>query len=82
MLPLPDKQENHGVSVVEGSVTVAGDTFKAVRMTVFRPGDCISLTAGPLGVRLLALGGAAPRDPGECLGNPCALWGRLGGAGG
>jgi len=62
-LPLPDDHEDRGVYVVEGAVTVAGDTFEAGRMMVFRPGDRISLTAGPQGARLMALGGATLNGP-------------------
>ncbi|MEM0936036.1 MAG: pirin family protein [Pseudomonadota bacterium] len=56
-IPLPDEHEDRGVYVVEGAVTVAGDTFEAGRMMVFRPGDRISLTAGASGARLMLLGG-------------------------
>jgi len=58
VLPIPDEHEDRGVYVVEGAVTVAGDTFEAGRMMIFRPGDRISLSAGPQGARLMALGGA------------------------
>ena len=40
------------------SVQIAGETFDAGRMMVFRPGDEITATAGPEGARLMALGGA------------------------
>lgn len=63
VLPLPDDHEDRGVYIVEGSVTVSGDTFEAGRMMVFRPGDRISLTAGPTGARLMALGGATLNGP-------------------
>jgi redox-sensitive bicupin YhaK (pirin superfamily) len=56
--PLPDNHEDRGVYVTEGSVEVAGDIFEAGRMMVFRPGDRVSLKAGPQGARLMALGGA------------------------
>ena len=38
-LPLPGDHEDRGLYVVEGDVTVAGQTFEAGRMLVFRPGD-------------------------------------------
>ena len=57
MLPLPDDHEDRGVYVFSGSVDVAGDTFEAGRMLVFRPGDAITLRAGEQGARLLLLGG-------------------------
>ncbi|WP_298836207.1 pirin family protein [uncultured Roseobacter sp.] len=57
-IPLPDEHEDRGVYVVTGSVTVAGETFDAGQMMVFRPGDRISLKAGAGGARLMLLGGA------------------------
>jgi redox-sensitive bicupin YhaK (pirin superfamily) len=66
-LPLPDNHEDRGIYVVEGEIAVAGQTFEAGRMMVFRPGDRISVTAGPAGARLMALGGAT-------LGGPRHIW--------
>ena len=66
-LPMPDDHEDRGVYVVEGSVAVAGDTFDAGRMMVFRPGDAITLTAGERGARLMLLGG-------ETLNGPRYIW--------
>ena len=57
-IPLPDNHEDRGVYVVQGSVTVAGDTYDAGQMMVFRPGDALSLRAGEAGARLMMLGGA------------------------
>jgi hypothetical protein len=57
-LPLPDRHEERGAYVVEGSVEVAGTRFEAGRMLLFRAGDQLALTAGPGGARLLMLGGA------------------------
>ncbi|TMV08836.1 pirin family protein [Ruegeria sediminis] len=62
-IPLPDNHEDRGVHVVEGSVTVAGQTFEAGRMMVFRPGDQLSLRAGDQGARLMLLGGATLNGP-------------------
>ncbi|MDT1063315.1 pirin family protein [Paracoccus sp. CPCC 101403] len=62
-LPLPDNHEDRGVYVSEGSVTIAGDTFEAGRMMVFRPGDRITLTAGERGARLMVLGGETLNGP-------------------
>jgi redox-sensitive bicupin YhaK (pirin superfamily) len=67
VMPLPDDHEDRGVHVLEGSITVAGDTFEAGRMMVFRPGDAITIQAGPLGARLILLGG-------ETLNGPRYLW--------
>ncbi|MBT8411595.1 MAG: pirin family protein [Octadecabacter sp.] len=58
LFPLPDNHEDRGIYVTQGSIDVAGDRFEEGRMMVFRPGDRISVTAGPQGARLLALGGA------------------------
>ena len=66
-IPLPDNHEDRGVYVLEGQVEVAGQSFDAGRMMVFRPGDRISLKAGPLGARLLLLGG-------ETLEGPRYIW--------
>ncbi|WP_170790428.1 pirin family protein [Ruegeria lacuscaerulensis] len=57
-IPLPDDHEDRGVYVTQGSVEVAGDVFEAGRMMVFRPGDRLSVRAGPTGARLMLLGGA------------------------
>ncbi|MCJ8139873.1 pirin family protein [Falsirhodobacter halotolerans] len=62
-LPLPDNHEDRGVYVSEGSVTIAGDTFEAGRMMVFRPGDRITLHAGDRGARLMVLGGETLNGP-------------------
>jgi len=62
-LPLPDEHEDRGVYVVEGSILVAGETFEAGRMMVFRPGDHISLKAGETGARLMVLGGETMNGP-------------------
>ena len=66
-IPLPDNHEDRGVYVTSGSVTVAGDIFEAGRMMVFRPGDALSLKAGPQGARLMMLGG-------ETLGQSRHIW--------
>lgn len=65
--PLPDDHEDRGIYVTQGSITVAGDTFEAGRMMVFRPGDRITVKAGPQGARLMALGG-------ETMGGPRYIW--------
>ncbi|PTW51213.1 pirin family protein [Rhodovulum kholense] len=61
--PLPDDHEDRGIHVAEGAIEVAGDWFEAGRMMIFRPGDAISVTAGPEGARLMALGGATLKGP-------------------
>ncbi|MBE9638089.1 pirin family protein [Salipiger mangrovisoli] len=66
-LPMPDDHEDRGVYVVEGAVEQAGTSFEAGRMMVFRPGDRVSLRAGPQGARLMVLGG-------ETLNGPRYIW--------
>lgn len=66
-LPLPDNHEDRGLYVVDGTIEIAGDTFEAGRMMVFRPGDAISVTAGSRGARLMLLGG-------ETLNGPRHIW--------
>ncbi len=65
--PLPDDHEDRGLYIVEGSVSIAGQDFKAGQMMVFRPKDRITVAAGPQGARLMALGGAT-------LGGPRHIW--------
>jgi redox-sensitive bicupin YhaK (pirin superfamily) len=66
-LPLPDDHEDRGIYVLSGSVTVSGESFEAGQMMVFRPGDRISVTAGPEGARLMLLGG-------ETMGGSRYIW--------
>ena len=62
-LPLPDDHEDRGVYIVEGEVEIAGESFAAGRMMVFRPGDRLALKPGAQGARLLLLGGATLEGP-------------------
>jgi redox-sensitive bicupin YhaK (pirin superfamily) len=48
-------------------VTIAGQTFDAGQMMVFRPGDKITIAAGDQGARLMILGG-------ETLAGPRHIW--------
>ena len=66
-IPLPDNHEDRGAYVLEGSVDIGGQTFEAGRMMVFRPGDKVSLRAGPRGARVMLLGG-------ETLEGPRYIW--------
>jgi redox-sensitive bicupin YhaK (pirin superfamily) len=65
--PLPDEHEDRGIYVTEGGIEVAGRSFDAGRMMVFRPGDPIAVKAGAEGARLMVLGGAT-------LGGPRHIW--------
>ncbi|MCA0273940.1 MAG: pirin family protein [Proteobacteria bacterium] len=61
--PLPDDHEDRGLYITEGSVSIAGQSFEAMQMMVFRHGDKITVAAGPQGARLMALGGATLNGP-------------------
>ncbi|MFT6557155.1 pirin family protein [Sneathiella sp.] len=65
--PLPDDHEDRGLYVVDGSVTIAGQTFKAGQMMVFRPKDAITIAAGSQGAQIMILGG-------ETLAGPRYVW--------
>ena len=62
-IPLPDDHEDRGVYVLDGDVSCAGQVFEAGRMLVFRPGDRVSVKAGPQGARVMLLGGATMDGP-------------------
>jgi redox-sensitive bicupin YhaK (pirin superfamily) len=62
-IPLPDDHEDRGVYILDGEVSCAGQTFEAGRMLVFRPGDRVSVQAGPQGARVMLLGGATMDGP-------------------
>lgn len=62
-LPLPQDHEDRGVYVFSGSIAIAGETYEAGRMIVFRPGDAIALRAGESGARILLLGGETMTGP-------------------
>ncbi|MEJ6394720.1 pirin family protein [Gymnodinialimonas sp. 2305UL16-5] len=62
-LPMPDDHEDRGAYVVQGTVTIAGESFGAGQMMVFRPGDRVSLTAGDQGARVMILGGDTLEGP-------------------
>jgi len=62
-IPLPDEHEDRGIYVVNGTVDVAGQLFESGRMMVFRPGDKLSVRAGPQGARLMLLGGETLNEP-------------------
>ncbi|MBB3952819.1 pirin family protein [Aureimonas jatrophae] len=62
-VPLPDDHEDRGLYIVSGSITIAGQEYGAGQMMVFRPGDRITVSAGPQGARLMILGGATLPGP-------------------
>jgi redox-sensitive bicupin YhaK (pirin superfamily) len=63
VIPMPDDHEDRGAYVLQGDVSVGGQTFAAGRMLVFRPGDRVSLRAGDQGARVMLLGGATMDGP-------------------
>ncbi len=62
-IPLPDGQEDRGIYILHGEITVSGQTFPSGQMLVFRPGDRISVKAGAGGARIMLLGGATMDGP-------------------
>jgi redox-sensitive bicupin YhaK (pirin superfamily) len=60
--PLDPDQEERAIYVVEGEVEIAGETFEAPRLLIFRPGDRITVRALRR-ARLMFLGGAALEGP-------------------
>lgn len=65
-MPLPADHAERAAYVIEGEVEIAGETYGAHRLLVFRPGDAITLRAtAPL--RILLLGG-------EPMDGPRHLW--------
>ncbi|MDI7861452.1 pirin family protein [Rhizobiaceae bacterium n13] len=57
--PFSAAHEERAIYVLSGSLTVAGDNFPADQLLVFRPGDNITLEAGPEGCHMMLFGGAA-----------------------
>jgi redox-sensitive bicupin YhaK (pirin superfamily) len=60
--PLDADQEERAIYVTEGEIDIAGDTFEAPRLLVFRPGDRITVKATRPS-RLMFLGGTALEGP-------------------
>jgi hypothetical protein len=60
--PLDPDHEERAIYVVEGEVDIAGDTFEAPRLLIFRPGDRITVRATRR-ARLMFLGGSALEGP-------------------
>lgn len=55
--PFAADEEERAAYVLSGSVTIAGDTFTENQLLVFRPGDAITLVAGPEGCHIMLFGG-------------------------
>ncbi|WP_349360170.1 pirin family protein [Stappia sp.] len=63
-LPLDALHEERALYTVGGTVEIAGETFEAGRLLVFKPGDRITVTAaGPDPARFLILGGEPMDEP-------------------
>lgn len=60
--PLDADHEERAIYLAEGEVEIAGDTFEAPRLLVFRPGDKITVRA-TRPARMMFLGGAALEGP-------------------
>ncbi len=61
-LPLPAEHEERGIYVVSGKIRIAGDTFGAGQLLVFRPGDEITVEAAESS-RFMLLGGEPMDGP-------------------
>ena len=60
--PLDPDQEERAVYVAEGEVDIAGETFEAPRLLIFRPSDRITVRATRR-ARMMFLGGSALEGP-------------------
>jgi redox-sensitive bicupin YhaK (pirin superfamily) len=61
-VPLDADHEERAIYVVEGEVDIAGETFEAPRLLIFRPGDRITVRATRR-APLMFLGGSALEGP-------------------
>lgn len=57
--PFAAQWEERALYVLEGEAIIAGDRFAANQLLVFRPGDDITVQAGPQGCHIMLFGGAA-----------------------
>jgi redox-sensitive bicupin YhaK (pirin superfamily) len=60
--PLDPDYEERAIYIVEGEVVIAGESFEAPRLLIFRPGDRITVRAKKR-ARLMFLGGSALEGP-------------------
>ena len=61
-IPLPNDHEDRGLYITEGEIEIAGETYGAGQMMVFRPGDEITIAATQPS-RLMMLGGETFNGP-------------------
>ncbi|MEP3436881.1 MAG: pirin family protein [Hoeflea sp.] len=55
--PFDAHWEERAIYLLEGEIEIAGDRFGPDQLLVFRPGDAITVTAGPTGARMMLFGG-------------------------
>ncbi|MEM5473732.1 pirin family protein [Hoeflea sp. AS60] len=55
--PFDANWEERALYLLEGEVEIAGDRFGPDQLLVFRPGDAITIKAGPAGARMMLFGG-------------------------
>ncbi|RVI04556.1 pirin family protein, partial [Sinorhizobium meliloti] len=65
--PFAANWEERALYILSGEAIIAGDHFDNNQLLVFRPGDEITITAGPAGCHVMLFGGAA-------LGSPRHIW--------
>ncbi|AWM23894.1 redox-sensitive bicupin YhaK (pirin superfamily) [Sinorhizobium fredii] len=65
--PFAAHWEERAIYILSGEAIIAGDHFADNQLLVFRPGDEITITAGPSGCHVMLFGGAA-------LGSPRHIW--------
>jgi len=57
--PFAAQWEERALYILEGEAIIAGDHFADNQLLVFRAGDPITVTAGPMGCHIMLFGGAA-----------------------
>ena len=55
--PFDAAWEERALYLLEGKIEIAGDRFGPDQLLIFRPGDAITVTAGPTGARMMLFGG-------------------------
>jgi redox-sensitive bicupin YhaK (pirin superfamily) len=55
--PFDAEWEERALYLLEGEIEISGDRFGPDQLLVFRPGDAISIKAGPSGARMMLFGG-------------------------
>ncbi len=55
--PFDAEWEERALYLLEGEIEIAGDRFGPDQLMVFRPGDAITIKAGPSGARMMLFGG-------------------------